>query len=126
MTEWSLFRNDSGLLPRSLPGFPGQARDGAGRSVVCDDAGAWARCAGRVPQLWRLAIERGPRIAYGLVQADGVAADLHASAARLSQARRQGPVRARARHSRCGLSGAVGAESSAVGASLDARLRRLR
>ena len=74
----------------------------------------------------RRALERRTRRAHRPVAADGVAADLHAGAARLSQARRQGPLRTRARRARNRLSAAVGDQGAADGASPDARLRGLR
>ena len=113
------------IPPEPIRPVPAESRGGPQRSVVCDHAGARARCAGRVPQQHRLAVERRSRRQHRPVAADGVAADAHAGAARLSQARRQGTLPARARHPGCGLSRAVAAESPATGAALDARLRGL-
>src|SRR5450631_3420479 len=90
------------------------------RPVVFDHAGAWARRARGLPQRQRLAVERRPRSQHGPVAADGVAADLHAGATRLSQARRQGAFRTRPRHFGRGLSGTIGPKSPAVGPALDA------
>ena len=121
--SWPIFDYGSDFHRRSL--HPAPNAGGPCRSLLRDHAGAWARRAGRVPQPQRLAVERRPRAAYRPVAADGVAADLHAGATRLSQARRQGTLPARARYSGRRLSGAVGAKSPATGASPDARFRRL-
>src|ERR1700716_50130 len=67
----------------------------------------------------------GPAASTGPPAADGVAADIHAGAAWLPQARREGTPRTRPWHTRCGLPRSVSSESPANGEAPDARLRGL-
>src|SRR5271169_3787952 len=120
---WSIIRHGFNTIVGLSRGF--STANGDGRSVVCDDVGAWARRARGFPQRQRRPVECRSRIAYRPVAADGVAADLHAGAARLSQARHQGALRTRPRRPSRGLSGAVGAKSPANGTAADARFCRL-